>query len=735
MGILDLFKKDTISEKPLDVLGASGVNISNWYIYEDSNYEWNWEKRKENIRAMINDEKISSCLSAYRSPLLRMQFDVVPVDDTESEMVKAEQVKNNLFEWMETTFSQFLSEATTSLEWGHSVFEKIFDRWEQGWYLKKMAFRKQSSIEKWTIGNDEAGITQVVSYPERGKTTFEIPMDKVMLLTHNPVGDNYVGNSILRPIYRMWKTKFNYWKFDNAIKEKYAGGIVKAFAPREISPEDKAEYYTMIAEMTATKRNGIVFPWTKEDGYDIEFMDLKIGDTKLLETIELIDNKMSEALLTSFIDSAGSGSAGSHARTESLVQFFMNSINSFANNFCSSFNKQVMEEYAYLNGWKQAPQLSFTPLSAKDNIGDIALVVERFVKSGVVTPTIDVENEMRERLGLEQITEEDKPEEVQEEFSLPTFSDTFEMPKLRTYARTDFATDLPRELTIFEKWVNVWWLQKFYEDAESTFTDEYKGITAFMATYILDKVKQAINKEDLSILKDMKLPKTNELKSLVTEISKESFEMGKTSASDEISEDVPRTSKDMNALYRIKTESQINTFESVIKAGVIGVTAGLIQSRAGTKNTSATEAISRVKKHLDTSITRQGQGMKTVIGQSVNAGRSFATDTYASKIGYAQYSAILDSQTTNRCISLDGRVVEYGSADYNNYTPWAHYNCRSIWVFIRNDSGEVEVAKESQNAIPSTIPKTTSLWEYQEMKDPAVLKDSLASNLLDEKNK
>lgn len=40
-----------------------------------------------------------------------------------------------------------------------------------------------------------------------------------------------------------------------------------------------------------------------------------------------------------------------------------------------------------------------------------------------------------------------------------------------------------------------------------------------------------------------------------------------------------------------------------------------------------------------------------------------------------QFSAILDDVTTDRCLSLDGRIVAPGSAAFYDYSPPQHYNC------------------------------------------------------------
>ena len=96
-----------------------------------------------------------------------------------------------------------------------------------------------------------------------------------------------------------------------------------------------------------------------------------------------------------------------------------------------------------------------------------------------------------------------------------------------------------------------------------------------------------------------------------------------------------------------------------------------------------------------------------------------------------QYSAILDRRTSEVCRSLDGLVVKPGSADFYNYSPPRHYNCRSIWVEILVD----EVFKPKFTGVPSGIPANATLDAFEDLKAPIVLKNSPAIKVIQEEIK
>ena len=86
--------------------------------------------------------------------------------------------------------------------------------------------------------------------------------------------------------------------------------------------------------------------------------------------------------------------------------------------------------------------------------------------------------------------------------------------------------------------------------------------------------------------------------------------------------------------------------------------------------TSTAEAVNNARVGLDGYITKQKSGYNTsaVMG-SINAGRSSVYEDNTENVAYAQYSAILDGSTTERCRELDGRIVRYGSPEYYSYSP------------------------------------------------------------------
>jgi hypothetical protein len=81
---------------------------------------------------------------------------------------------------------------------------------------------------------------------------------------------------------------------------------------------------------------------------------------------------------------------------------------------------------------------------------------------------------------------------------------------------------------------------------------------------------------------------------------------------------------------------------------------------------------------------------------------------------------------SDRCLSLDGRVVRPGSQEEQMYSPPQHTNCRSIWVEIM----EGEIFPPDITGIPSSIDPVYDWRNSSELKVPVIEKGSFAIKVL-----
>lgn len=143
--------------------------------------------------------------------------------------------------------------------------------------------------------------------------------------------------------------------------------------------------------------------------------------------------------------------------------------------------------------------------------------------------------------------------------------------------------------------------------------------------------------------------------------------------------------------------------------------------------TKSGKVVTSVSDALDSYIARTASGMATIgVNMALNLGRSTIFERYPEKVYAMQYSAIIDDRTTDRCLSLDGRVVKPWSAAFYDYSPPQHRWCRSVRVEIL----EEEEYKPDITGIPDSIKPTMSIDNTPTMTKPVLFKWSPAVSLV-----
>lgn len=135
--------------------GASGTPLVDGYILEEYNPKLAGAQGLRTYDKMRkSDAQVFATLLAMELPIRATKWDVMPATDENGETGDfehevADRVRANLFEEMDGTFDDFIREALTMLPFGFSLFEKVWTSDGEFVRLKKLASRKQISIQKW----------------------------------------------------------------------------------------------------------------------------------------------------------------------------------------------------------------------------------------------------------------------------------------------------------------------------------------------------------------------------------------------------------------------------------------------------------------------------------------------------------------------------------------------------------------------------------------------------------
>lgn len=387
-------------------LGDSGVLIQNGII---SREEYLIELQGKNGLEIFNkmrrsDGTVRAALMAIILTILAADWHVQETSDRPEDMLAKQLVEQSLFKNID--FDDFARQAMSFLAMGYSVFEQEFDTQlvdgREYATLKKMGFRKQTTIERW-LDPDESGNPGIEQRLINGHLV-EIPGAKLTRFTLDQEGDNYEGISLLRAAYKHWYMKTELELIDAMAIEKQGLGVLKVRTPNTAKEGDKKKAREIAEEQRANESNYI----EEEEGYSFDFMDMKARTAKdAIPSIQYQNRQILQSVLVQFLDIGSTGSSGSLAASENQIDLFYRSTEAIAKEFAQPVNDTVIRNILAMNGLSvdEAPKLAYGRIG-QDAISSFSEALNKLFISGALTPDPDVEQYLREFLHLPDMTPE-----------------------------------------------------------------------------------------------------------------------------------------------------------------------------------------------------------------------------------------------------------------------------------------------------------------------------------------
>jgi len=296
--------------------------------------------------------------------------------------------------------------------------------------------------------------------------------------------------------------------------------------------------------------------------------------------------------------------------------------------------------------------------------------------------------------------------------------------KKKGFKFNDFEKEAVRPLTFAEQKVNFKSIQRAMDSFGEKLDESVNEITNKQKEDLLKQLKKAVDNNDIKAVGAIKVRFKSELSQALTDVQKEMFEIGKKTASTEMSVKVPPTKSEVRGAMRVQNDALVDGLTTKMEDAVKTSAAEFIQKSGGSVSQVGSAAtVGAAAGVLDKVVKKSKSALNTLgITGAVNLGRATIFERFPEKIYGFQYSAIIDGRTTDFCLSMDGRVIRPGSGDFVSLSPPNHFNCRSVWVEILND----ETFKPDFTPVPSSIPRDVSIENTSDMKSPVVLKGSPA---------
>lgn len=367
-----------------------------------------WAKTADRMRR--SSDQINMLLTLTKSPIINATWQIDGNEEDGQQKRIKEFLEFNFFEKID--FSQFIEEALTFFEFGHSVFEVVYSplindfNFPSTICLKKLSYISQKTIEDWHVNRDGTlrGIRQCADGDL--DVDVEIVGNKLLVFTINKEGANYEGRSLLRPILGNWKRKQEFLKLLAIGIERTALGTPIAKLKNN-SPEQRRAMKKILKSFISHQKSSMVI--NQHDS--IESFDIKFNANDVREAIRDERIGMSQSFLAGFMDMSINSSSGSFALSDNLLKMFLGQLQHYANKITFQCNN-IIKTLTDINFGKQQQYFKLKAGNIADRINkEFIEQILGLTDKGYLEVTPQNKEFLRKKMGMP----EGEPQEVKEE--------------------------------------------------------------------------------------------------------------------------------------------------------------------------------------------------------------------------------------------------------------------------------------------------------------------------------
>jgi hypothetical protein len=353
------------------------------------------------------DGSVAAVMKLIKLPFLRTTWNIVPANPTTTDnqdKLIADTCHAKLIDMdaMHNTWDERLRDILLMFDYGFTVQEKVFDVDDDGFLrISKLGLRMARTISDFEV-NFDGSIKNVVqdAYKDGRQQTLRIPGYAACVYSWEKEGDNYWGQSVLRPIYKHWFYKEELYRIDAVRLDRWGIGIPHGEIKegKTLKPNERTNLETLLKGLRGNERAFFINP--EEVQVKILGSDTKASDLGLMTSVEHHDVMQFRSVLAQFI-TTGNQSHGNYGSTRSYADMFLFAMQAAANFIQEQFTKQVIRQFCDLNfnmNGRPSPVLRAADIQ-KIEIGLLSESLNRLAQAKIITPDDDLESFFRKMYG------------------------------------------------------------------------------------------------------------------------------------------------------------------------------------------------------------------------------------------------------------------------------------------------------------------------------------------------
>ncbi len=426
IGQVDHAQERIARAKTEEIIGVPGLSIWGGRIDEFYLQALRGNRARYIFREMENDLVIGALLDALIMPLLSAEFSVPPLTEEKPDLDAAEFIESCMYDMNGYTWRQHALDMLSELTWGYSISEIVikkrmgqeadppsqFNDGKLG--LQILDPRGQETKDSWGRDPESKEIISFIQQDPETSMLIEIPLWKCVHSTFRSRKRNPEGKSPMESLYRAWYFRKNLETIEAIGIERDLAGLPVIYLPLGASKEDAAKAFKIVKSMRNDEQAGIVVPapLSPEDkhGWKIELLSSGPKSYDARETIRDWNKSIMMRFFAQFLW-LGMERTGTQALVEGSQDFFSMGLKSIQQELLETWNLQLVPFLMKLNpfpGITGYPELKWSD-PTKAALGNLSEVLDKLVRSKLITPGADLEDWLRSMVGMP-----DRPEGVGE---------------------------------------------------------------------------------------------------------------------------------------------------------------------------------------------------------------------------------------------------------------------------------------------------------------------------------
>ncbi len=359
-------------------------------FYDDINFD---EFDLSVYDKMKQDAVIKSALNVLKLSVLSRGFQITVDDEKNKEL--AEFIKLN-FDQLEGNIEDYLMEMLTSLEYGYSATEKVYERRKTKQFGNKIMLKKFKTLDPNTVTIRTDSYGNVMHITQRvGAYHVEMPKEKIIWFVNNKRFGNMYGESELKACYKNWYIKDKILKFANVAYERYGTPLIIGQVQ---DAKNTGKMKSLLSKLNAMTSLAI-------SGEDTITAIQPQQNVDWVAVLEYHSRSIYESMnIPSMLVASSKAIAGSYALSSNQMDVFMMKLNALQRDIKAMLEEQVIKDLIDYNfpNVDEYPKITFSPLVDKDMKVLNDTIISQ-ITAGALLPT---EPWIREALGFEPASEE-----------------------------------------------------------------------------------------------------------------------------------------------------------------------------------------------------------------------------------------------------------------------------------------------------------------------------------------